>query len=78
MIGNIFMAFALGIFMMLGLLCLYFGAPIWALLLAAAFSPLLSLVVLFLVGTLVDFFERRARAKRRAAAAARRAKGEAL
>lgn len=78
MIFQLVMGFSFIVFLMISGLGLYFHAPIWFFPLSMALSPLLTLLLVLLAVYLGTFLDDRARSKRRAAAAARRAKGEAL
>ncbi|WP_017411309.1 hypothetical protein [Aeromonas hydrophila] len=78
MILQVVMSLAVGLFLMMAVVGIQFGAPWWFFFAAFPLSPVLAFGVFVLTLYLQDVLEMRARAKRRAAAAARRAKGEAL
>lgn len=78
MIYQIVICFAPIVFVALSALGIQFDAPWWFFFAAVPVSPVLSFGFVMLVASVGIGFEDRARAKRRAAAAARRAKGEAL
>lgn len=78
MILQVIMSLAVGLFLMLAAVGIQFGAPWWFFFAAVPSSPVLAFGVFVLTLYVQDVLEMRARAKRRAAAAARRAKGEAL
>jgi len=78
MIYQMVMGFAVIVYLMLAGLGIEFGAPIWFFFAAFPAAPALSFALIFSAMWLGIASDDRARAKRRSAAAARRAKGEAL
>lgn len=78
MMFQLHMFCSLGVFLVLSAVGIQFGAPLWFFIASVAFSLVLGFGLLLLTLYAQDVLEIRARAKRRAAAAARRAKGEAL
>lgn len=78
MIFQLHMFCSLGVFLVLSAVGIQFGAPLWFFIASVALSLVLGCGLLLLTLYVDDVFEERARAKRRAAAAVRRAKGEAL
>lgn len=78
MMFQVIMSLAVGLFLILAALGFHFGAPWWFFFAAVPSSPVLAFGVFVLTVYFQDVLQERARAKRRAAAAARRAKGEAL
>ncbi|HDX8441981.1 hypothetical protein [Aeromonas hydrophila] len=78
MMFQVITSLAVFLFFMLAAVGIQFGAPWWFFFAAVPSSPVLAFGVFVLTLYAQDVLDMRARAKRRAAAAARRAKGEAL
>lgn len=78
MIFQLMKFLAVFVFLMLTALGIHFDAPLWFFFAAIPVSPVLAFGVFALTAYTDEALQNRARAKRRAAAAARRAKGEAL